>query len=62
MFVYFGLKFTTNVGTLCNCEPELLYSREGGGLSYKNEGGARRKFWKEPLKGTRTSISGRGPK
>ena len=32
-----------------------------GGLSYKNDGGARRKFLKEPLKGTRISISGRSP-
>ena len=30
-------------------------------LSYKNDGGAHRKFLKELLKGTRISISGRGP-
>ena len=33
----------------------------GGGESYKNDEDARRKFSKEPLKGTRISISGRGP-
>ena len=35
--------------------------RTPGGLPYKNDGGARRKFWKEPLKATRNSITGRGP-
>ena len=32
-----------------------------GGLPYKNDRGAPRKFWKEPLTGTRISINGRGP-
>ena len=29
-----------------------------GGLSYKNDGGARRKFWEEPLKGTESWLVG----
>ena len=32
-----------------------------GGLPYKNYRVARRKFWKEPLKGTGILISDRGP-
>ena len=32
-----------------------------GGLPYKSDGGDRRKFWKDPPKGTRILFCGRGP-
>ena len=41
-------------------DEEMVNNTPDGGLPYKNDGGSRRKFWKEPLKGTRISISGRG--
>ena len=36
------------------------YRSVGGGLPNKSDGGARRIFWKWPLKGTRILFCGRG--
>ena len=34
-------------------DPSVCTVPGGGGLPYKSDGGDRRKFWKEPLKGTK---------
>ena len=34
----------------------------GGGLPCKSDEGARRIFWRQPLKGTKILFCGRGPK
>ena len=50
-------------GSQLTSQTRFIYTktRGGGGLPYKSDGGDRRKFGREPLKGTRILFSGRGP-
>ena len=49
----------TEIQRIVGLVTDICFSQ--GGLPYKIDGGGRQKFSKEPLKGTRIVISGRGP-
>ena len=55
------LKISLKLRRLSSFSKSNISALARGTLPYKNDGGAHGKFWKEPLKGTRISISGRGP-